>query len=67
MARRPDPDHIHAAHRAGTLRRLESTGMSAERADAWIARWEAVAPGDGPQSGSAYWQAAWQWIEAQRR
>lgn len=67
MARRADPERIHAAQRAATVRRLELGGMSHERAEALVGRWEAVAPADGPQRGGAYWDAAWEWIEARRR
>jgi hypothetical protein len=67
MSRRSVPARIHAAQRAATVRRLELGGMGTERAEALVARWEAVAPADGPQRGGAYWDAAWAWIEAQHR
>jgi hypothetical protein len=67
MSRRADPERIHAARRAANVRRLEGEGMSAERAEAWIARWEAEAAAEGRQRDAAYWQAGWAWIEAHRR
>ena len=33
----------------------------------WIAAWEAQAAEDGLERGSAYWQAAWDLIAAERR
>jgi hypothetical protein len=41
--------------------------MSEARADAWISAWEAEAAAEvGLRSGSAYWQAGWAWITAER-
>jgi hypothetical protein len=41
--------------------------MSPELADAWIAASEARAAQDGLERGSAYWDAGWEWIAAQRQ
>jgi hypothetical protein len=41
--------------------------MTPATADAWIAAWEVRATAAGIERGSAYWGAAWQWIDAERR
>jgi hypothetical protein len=41
--------------------------MTEATADAWIAAWEAKAAEDGLERGSAYWDAGWAWIAAQRK
>jgi hypothetical protein len=64
MASRADPERIHAARRAANVRRLEGEGMSAEQAEAWIARWEAVT--EGRPHDQASWQAGREWIASQR-
>jgi hypothetical protein len=67
LARSADPQRLHEARRAGTVRRLEMYGeMSAERAEAWIARWEAEPASRGLERDSGYWDAGWEWIAAQR-
>lgn len=44
MARKPDPERIYAARRAGHLSRLQAEGhMSQEKAEQWLAAWEAEA------------------------
>jgi hypothetical protein len=67
MASRPDSERIHAARRAANVRRLEGEGMSAARAEAWIARWEDVAAAEGRLHDQAYWQAARDWIAERSR
>jgi hypothetical protein len=65
MARRPDPQRLHEARRDGTLRRLETYGeMSAERAEAWLCRWEADEAPQSLERDSRYWDAGWDWIAA---
>ena len=66
MARRSTPERINAAHREGVRQRLISTRMSAEKADALLAEWEALANRDGLAQGSDYWTAAWEWFEAKK-
>jgi hypothetical protein len=67
VTRRSTPERIAAAHRAGTLQRLLRTGMLAERVDELMAAWETVpASQDVPRDGR-YWDAAFEWIVAQRR
>ena len=66
MSRRPNPTRIDDAQREGTRRRLYSTGILRERADALIAAWDEEAlrrdlpPGDRMDR-------AWEWIEAERQ
>ena len=67
MSRRSTPERIDASQRAGTRRRLTLDGLSETTADAWIAAWEAQAARDGQERGSAYWDAAGEWIAAERR
>jgi hypothetical protein len=67
MSRRSTPERIHAARRAATRNRLIGERMNEETADAWIAAWEAKTADDGLEPGSAYWQAAWDWIAEQRQ
>ena len=43
------------------------SGLSAETAESLVARWEATADAEGRQRDAAYWNAAWEWIGAQRR
>jgi hypothetical protein len=66
MSRRSTPERIDAARRAATRNRLIGERVTEARADAWIAAWEARAAQDGLERGSAYWQAAWEWIAEQR-
>ena len=48
------------------LQRLILDGEMPDRAEAWIARWEAVADVEGRSPDGAYWDAAWDWIAARR-
>ena len=66
MSRRSTPERIDQAHRAATRARLIGERVAPETADAWIAAWEATAAEDGLERGSAYWEAGWAWIAAQR-
>ncbi len=66
MSRRSASERLHAAREAATVRRLELDGVSAERAAALVATWEAQAARDGLERGSAYWTAAWEWIAEER-
>ena len=67
MSRRSTPENIAAAHRAGTRARLTGEGVSPERADAWIAAWEAQEPRDVKLRDGDYWTAGWEWITTERR
>ena len=67
MARRSTPDRLNAAHRAGVRSRLMGDGVDPDRADAWIAAWEAQEPRSVEQRDGAYRQAGWPWIAAERR
>jgi hypothetical protein len=66
VARRSTPERIDAACRAATRNRLIGERVTEETADAWVAAWEAQAAQDSLERGSAYWQAGWEWIAAQR-
>jgi hypothetical protein len=66
MARRSTPERIDAAHRTGTRQRLTGEGVDRDRADAWIAAWEAQEPRDVKLRDGAYWNAGWDWIAAER-
>jgi hypothetical protein len=66
MSRRPDPQRIDDARRAALHSRLTGEGMSDDRADEGIARWQAQAARDGVERGSGYWSAGWAWISIQR-
>ena len=57
MARRSTPERIDEARRAATRNRLIGYGVT-ERAKAGE---------DGPERGSAYSEADWVWIAAQRK
>ncbi|HET9520284.1 MAG TPA: hypothetical protein VFO73_04480 [Candidatus Limnocylindrales bacterium] len=50
-----------------TRNRLIGDGMTPKRPDAWIAEWVAQAARRRLDRGSAYWEAAWHWIAAERR
>jgi hypothetical protein len=67
MSRRSTPERIDDARREATRNRLIGTGMTPETADAWIAAWATRATADGIAPGSAYWDAAWEWIDAERQ
>ena len=62
MSRRSTPERIDEARRAATRNSLIGAGATGETADAWIAAWEAKAAEDGLERGSAFWQAAWEWV-----
>ena len=66
MSRRSTPERIDEARRAAVRSALIGERVTPETADAWIAAWEAKAAQDGLERGSAYWQAGWDWIAAQR-
>jgi hypothetical protein len=64
MVRRPDPENLYLAHRAGHVSRLISQGkLSPEKAERWITAWEAEAAlrGLGRRS-ELFWRPAWEWI-----
>jgi hypothetical protein len=61
MARRPDPTRIDETRRAATVRRLEMSGMSTDRAESWVARWEALAATEGRPRDADYWKAFEAW------
>lgn len=65
MSRRSTPARLDTARREATRARLISDGEPPDRAEAWLARWEAEAAGQGLVHG-AYWAAGWRWI-AERR
>jgi hypothetical protein len=67
LARRSTPENIAAAQRAGSRQRLIGEGVSPERAEAWVAAWEAQEPRDAARQDGAYWTAGWEWMAAQRR
>lgn len=66
MSRRADPRRIDEARRIATRNRLTRDDVTEGTADAWITAWEAQATRDGLEPGSAYWDAAWEWIAAER-
>lgn len=67
MARRADPQRIHEARLAATRQRLIGTGASEVTAEAWLVAWAVEAERLGLERGAAYWEAAWDWIAAERR
>ena len=68
MSRRPDPARIDAARREATRRRLLSTGILPERADALMAAWEAEAERRGLSDGRRYAdETGWDWMAARQR
>jgi hypothetical protein len=67
VSRRPDPSRIDAARREATRRRLLSTGILPDRADALMTAWDAEAECRGLSDGSRYAdETGWNWIAAQR-
>ena len=62
MSRRPDPERIYQAHRAGTLERLVSAGIHRESADAALALWEAKLAAAGRRRDELDWDAAYRSI-----
>lgn len=67
MARRSTPERIDKARHDATRNRLIASGMTEGTADAWIAAWAVRAAAEGIERGAAYWDAGWEWIEAERR
>jgi 2-methylisocitrate lyase-like PEP mutase family enzyme len=66
MSRRSTPERIDAEREAATRQGLIGQGLSDARADAWIAAWHTQAAEDGLERGSAYWDAGFAWITAER-
>jgi hypothetical protein len=66
MSRRGDPERIFQAQRAGVRARLTGTGMQPETADRWLDAWVLEATGLELPKDGRYWQAAWDWIAAER-
>lgn len=68
MARRPDPERLYAAHRAGLHNRLaREAKVSEATAERWILAWESEALNrhlDARTGG--WWEPAWDWIADQR-
>jgi hypothetical protein len=67
MAGRADPARIEAAQREGVRQRPMGTGMLPQRVDELLAAWEAAPPSQGIPRDGHYWEAAYQWVAAQRR
>jgi hypothetical protein len=67
MARRGDPKLILEAQREGTRQRLLGTGMLPQRVDELLAAWEAAPDSQGLPRDGRYWDAAFDWIAAQRQ
>lgn len=69
MARRPDPERLYAAHRAGlTMRLVREARISPERTEGWISAWEAEAAlRDLDRRTGGWWEPAWGWIAEQRQ
>ena len=65
MTRRVDPERIFEAQKAGVRARLTGTGTP-ETADRWLDAWVLEATGCGLARDGGYWQAAWDWILAER-
>lgn len=66
MSRRSTPERIYQANRTGILRRLTLAGELPHRAEALVAAWEAQTAQDGLPRDGRWWDAAWEWIAAQR-
>ncbi len=66
MTRHPDPERIHEARRAAVRNTLAGTGMPIETAERWCEAWEADAERRGLARDRDYWDAGWNWIEAER-
>jgi hypothetical protein len=67
MARRSTPARIDEARHAATRNRLIGDGATEATADAWISAWAEQARRYGVERGSGYWDAAWEWIAAERK
>jgi hypothetical protein len=64
MSRRPDPEKLYQAHRAGHLSRLQAEArLNPDKAEAWISHWETEAALRGLDRRSGeFWAPAWEWI-----
>ena len=67
MSRRSTPADIYAARRAAVLSRLtQERRLSAQRAEALVAAWEAEGDSRGlERMTAAFWEAGTAWIEEQ--
>jgi hypothetical protein len=64
VARRPKPERLYAAHRAGLRNRLvREANVSEATAERWVFAWESEALNRhlGARTG-ACWEPAWAWI-----
>lgn len=57
-----DSRTLHSAGRGATLVRLVRDSELPERAEAWIARWEAQATAEGRPRDGRYWDDGYRWI-----
>jgi hypothetical protein len=65
VSRRPDPERIYSAQRAGTVARLTDR-LGSTKAEALVARWEAEAARRGVgRDAPAYWSEAERWFKEQ--
>jgi hypothetical protein len=69
MARRPDPERLYAAHRAGLFNRLvREARLSEDSAERWLVVWESEARSRHLDARTGeWWEPAWEWIADQRR
>jgi hypothetical protein len=67
MSRRSTPERLYQANRSGTVKRLIAERELPERAEALVAAWEAERADDGHGRDGRWWDAAWEWIDSQRR
>lgn len=69
MARRPDPERLYEAHRAGHLSRLiAESRLSPEAAEEWLNRWEDEAALRGlDRRSELFWRGCWDWIAQKGR
>lgn len=68
MARRPDPERLYEAHRAGLFQRLvHGARLSENKAEQSLTAWEAEAALRGlDRRSELFWRPAWDWIAEQR-
>jgi hypothetical protein len=66
MARRANPERIHAARRAAIRNTLTSSGMDEPTAERWCDAWELEAAGRGLPKDGACWRVGAEWIAAER-
>jgi hypothetical protein len=66
--RHVDPERLYIASRMGLSARLVADArLSQDSAERWIGVWEAEARSRHLDARtSAWWEAAWEWIAAQR-